>query len=455
MSTAQLDFMKAAEANLQNTALHEQMYNWRRDYNTRFKQAASQFNNLELARQRAAHLRWKTIEQLDRYLIEFESNFIKTGGKVFWAQDGTDAMVEILNILKRNNINTVIKSKSNTVSEINLNQVLEGEKVNVVETDVADFVLQYEEESSTHMVMPALHKTKEQLVKFFQERFDLSPAVTTEEMVMFTRDLLRDEFMSAGAGITGANFLVADPGAIVISENEGNALLCSSIPRIHIVVCGIDKIVPSLGDIDLLLPLLSTYGSGQKLSVFNHVISGRRQADEKDGPEELYVILLDNGRSNVLAKEIQRQALHCIGCGACQTESDLYNLIGGNVYGGPIQAITAPLMMETGEYQFLSDAQTLGEGVSEVCPVKIDFRKLLLHNRHDFVKQGLNTRNERWFYYAWKKAMLKRELMSWTGIKTRKHIMESLIKSREGLRKMPASAPKSFNEQWRERKMVR
>ena len=204
-----------------------------------------------------------------------------------------------------------------------------------------------------------------------------------------------------------------------------------------------------------MLPLLSTYGTAQNITTYNHIISGPRQADETDGPEELYVILLDNGRSTILGKEVQRQALQCIGCGACQTFSDLYNLIGGNVYGGPIQAVTAPLMMDVNEYKFLSEVQTLGEGVNEVCPVKIDFKKLLLHNRHDFVRQGLNSRNERWFYYAWKKAMLKRELMSWTGIKTRKHIMESLIKSREGLRKMAASAPKSFNEQWREKTMVR
>lgn len=452
MSAAQNDFMKAADVNLQNTALHEKMQEWRSIYKEGFKQASTQYSNLELARQRASHLRWKTIEHLDKYLIEFESNFLKSGGKIFWAQDATDAFVEILNIIRRNSIHTIVKSKSNTVSEINLNIILESENVNVVETDVADFILQYEEESSTHMVMPALHKSKEELSKFYQERFDLSEHVSIDEMVKFTCELLRDEFTTAGAGITGANFLVADAGAIVITENEGNALLCSALPRIHIVVCGIDKIVPSLSDIDLLLPLISTYGTGQKMAAYNHIITSAKLPDEMDGPDELFVILLDNGRSNILAKEVQRQAAQCIGCGACQTDSDLYNLIGGNVYGGPIQAVTAPLMMDAEEYQFLSEAQSLGEGVNEVCPVKIDFKKLLLHNRHDFVNQGLKSRNERWYFYAWKKAMLKRELMSWIGIKTRKHIMESLIKSREGLRIMPPSAPQSFNEQWRDKR---
>ncbi len=455
MSAAQNDFMKAAEANLQNSVMHEQMHSWRKMYHKKFSQASHQFSNLELARERAAHLRWKTIEHLDQYLIEFESKFIKSGGKIFWAQDTTDALVEILNIIKRNSIHTIVKSKSNTAAEINLNTILESENVNVVETDIADFILQYEEESSTHMVMPALHKNTEALKQFYHERFDLKENIAADEMVKFTCELLREEFTTAGAGITGANFLVADAGAIVISENEGNALLCSAKPRIHIVICGIDKIVPSLSDVDLMLPLLSTYGTGQKMSAYNHIISGPKQQEESDGAEELYVILLDNGRSNVLEKEVQRQALHCIGCGACQTFSDLYNLIGGDVYGGPIQAINAPLMMNSDEYKFLSEAQTLGEGVSEVCPVKIDFKKLLLHNRHDFVKQGLNSRNEKWFYYAWKKAMLKRELMSWTGIKTNKHILESLYKSREGLRKMPASAPKSFNHLWREKKTIK
>ena len=455
MSTAQNDFMKAAEVNLQNIHLHDQMHEWRKLYNEKFTQAATQFSNLSAAMQRAAHLRWKTIEHLDKYLIEFESNFIKTGGRVIWAQDTTDAAVEILNILKRNNIHTVVKTKSNTVAEINLNKILEEEVISLVETDFADFILQYEEESSTHMVMPALHKSKAELNDFFQKRFDLPEDSTEQDMVRFTRKFLREEFFIAGAGITGANFLVADSGAIVISENEGNAHLCATVPRIHIVVCGIDKIVPSLSDLDLLLSLLSVYGSAEKTMSYNHVITAPKSNDEKDGAEELILILLDNGRSDILAKETQRQALQCIGCGACQTASDLYNLIGGNVYGGPLQAITAPLIMNAAEYKFLSEAHTLGEGLNEICPVKIDFKKLLLQNRHDFVKEGLNSRNERWFFYAWKKAMLKRELMGWTGINTRKHILESLIKSKEGLRKMPASAPKSFNEWWRENKRIK
>ena len=185
MSAAQNDFMKAAEANLQNTSLHEQMHSWRKKYNEKFRQASTQFSRLELARERATHLRWKTIESLDKYLIEFESNFLKSGGKVFWAQDATDALVEILNIIRRNSIHTVVKSKSNTVAEINLNTILESENVNVVETDVADFILQYEEESSTHMVMPALHKNKETLKQFYHERFDLQEILPFHPLLYF------------------------------------------------------------------------------------------------------------------------------------------------------------------------------------------------------------------------------------------------------------------------------
>lgn len=409
-----------------------------------------QFNNLELARDRAAFTRWKTIENLDKYLIEFESNFIKSGGKVIWAQDTSDALEAIFDILKKAGVKDVIKSKTNTAAEISLNAFLESQGIHCKETDTGDFIVQAAGEDGSHMVLPAMHKSSAEIAKLLSEKLNISPDASPQQLVQSIRDHLRPVFRSAGAGITGCNFLIADPGAIVIVENEGNAQLAAAIPKTHIVLAGIDKILPALADLDLFLPLLSTYGTGQQLTTYNTIISGPRQQDEADGPEELFVILLDNGRSAVLGHEQQRQALTCIKCGACQSVCPVYRTAGVDEFPSPIAAVTLPLMRS--DHQHLSRASTLCGACKEVCPVKIDMPRLLLENRRYFVEQGQNTRTEKWFYFAWKKAMLKREIMSWTGISARKHVLEGLYKSHQGLRKLPmGTKEKSFNEWYREK----
>ncbi|MBL7924743.1 MAG: lactate utilization protein [Bacteroidia bacterium] len=409
-----------------------------------------QFSNLELARERAAFIRWKTIENLDKYLIEFESNIIKSGAKVIWAQDITDALEAVLEILKKAGARSVIKSKTNTATEIGLNAYLETQQISVVESDTGDFIVDASGEGGSHMVLPALHKSSREIAGLLHEKHQLPADAEISGIVNFIRDHLRDTFRTADAGITGCNFLLADPGAVVILENEGNAQLSASLPKTHIVLAGIEKMLPSLGDLDLFLPLLSTYGTGQALSTYNSIITGPRQTDEQDGPEELYVILIDNGRSDVLAHDQQRQAMTCIKCGACQTVCPVYRSAGASEFPSPIAAITLPL--QGSEHQHLSHSSTLCGACKDVCPVKIDIPRLLLENRKYFVDKGQVARSERWFYFAWKKAMLKREIMSWTGISPRKHILESLFKSQHGLRKMPSSTKeKSFNDWYREK----
>ncbi len=409
-----------------------------------------QFSHLETARERAAVTRWKTIENLDKYLIEFESNFIKSGGKVIWAQDITDALEAILDILKKANIRDIVKSKTNTASEIGLSAFLESQGIRHKETDTGDFIVHAAGEEGSHMVLPALHKSTAEIANLLGEKLGIPAEASAQDLAGSIREHLRPAFRSAGAGITGCNFLVADPGAVVILENEGNAQLSSSLPKIHIVLAGIDKVLPSLSDLDLFLPLLSTYGTGQQLTAYNSIISGPRQQDEPDGPEELYVILLDNGRSDVLAHEQQRQAMWCIRCGACQSVCPVYRNSGSDEFPSPVAAVTQPLINP--EFRHLSNASTLCGACKDICPVKIDIPRLLLENRKLFVEQGNNTRSEKWFYFAWRKAMLKREIMSWTGIHPRKHVLESLYKSRNGLRKMNIPGrEKSFNDWYREK----
>ena len=415
-----------------------------------FSIAARQFSNLELARERAAFTRWKTIENLDKYLIEFESNFIKSGGKVIWAQDITDALESILEILKKSATKQVIKSKTNTATEIGLSSFLENQHIKYNESDTGDFIVQAAGENGSHMVLPALHKSTHEISDLLKSKLKLDGSEDATAIVKEIRKYLRDAFRTAEVGITGCNFLIADPGAVVILENEGNAQLTATLPKTHIVLAGIDKMLPSLSDLDLFLPLLSTYGTGQTITAYNSIITGPKQQDELDGPEELYVILLDNGRTDVLAHDQQRQAMSCIKCGACQTACPVYRTSGANEFPSPIAAVTLPL--QNAEYQHLSHTSTLCGACKDVCPVKIDIPRLLLENRKYFAEQGNNPRSERWFYFAWKKAMLKREIMSWTGISARKHILEGLFKSQNGLRKMPGSGKeKSFNEWYREK----
>jgi len=421
-------------------------------YHDAFKVGSQQFSNAEMARERAAFTRWKAIENLDKYLIEFEANFIKSGGKVIWAQDITDALSAIQDILKKSSNKLVLKSKTSMAEEIGLKGGLLNDGYRTLETDTGDYIADAAGDHSGHMILPAIHKSLEEIGELMKKDMVLSHKADANEIVAKIRQKLRGEFLKAGTGITGCNFLIADPGAIVLTENEGNAQLTASLPKTHIVLAGIEKILPSLNDLDLFLPLVSTYGTGQEITTYNSIITGPKQSEELDGPEELYVILLDNGRSEVLSHEIQRQAMTCIKCGACQFSCPVYLSAGGGEFSSPLAAVTIPLQSSNLEAQEQAiKYSTLCGSSREVCPVKIDFPRLLLQNRKLFIDKGLNARSEKLFYFFWKKAMMKRDIMNWKGIKAGKYIMESLNKSRSGLRDMPTVVPKSFNEQWREK----
>lgn len=411
-----------------------------------FEKASGQFTHLEVARQRAAVIRWKTIENLDQYLIEFESNFIRSGGKVLWAQDAREALDLVGDILKKTKAGRILKSKSNTAHEIGLNTYLASMNQQALETDTGDYVLHAAGEEGSHMVMPALHKSLEEV------RAALGKSEgTAESLVQAIRQKLRPEFMAADIGITGCNFLVADPGAAVIMENEGNVQLAASLPSTHVILAGVEKMLPSLQDLDLFLPLLSTYGTGQKLTSYSHIITGPRQQDDLDGPKDLYVILIDNGRSDVLGYEPQRQAMTCIRCGACQSACPVYNTAGQDVFSSPVAAVMQPLQPSNSSTKNSSEASTLCGSCRNVCPVKIDIPRLLIENRKLMVSKGNNPHAEKLFYFMWKKAMLKREIISWTGINARRRILGSLFRSPKGLRQLPAQNGKSFNEWYRDK----
>lgn len=426
-------------------------------YDKKVVEGKNQFDDLELARQRASTLKWRTTENLDKYLIEFEANFIKRGGKVIWAQDDEEAIRELVKIMKSCRARTVVKSKSMTTEEIHVNEGLQKEGIESIETDLGEFIVQLRNEHPYHIVTPAMHLSKEDVAKTFNEKYQLPLTSTPKEITAFVRARLREKYQKADVGITGANFLVADTGAVGVTENEGNALMSISFPRVHVVIAGIEKIIPSLTDLDLFLPLLATHGTGQNITVYNSITTGPRQEGEVDGPEEMYVILLDNGRTNLLAQQEQRQALACIRCGACLNGCPIYKGVGGHSYGstysGPIGSVITPHYKGMEEFKHLSYASSLCGKCTEVCPVKIDLHKLLLYNRRDSVEMKVNSRMESFTFFVWKKAMLSRKLMNKGSGKLRNFVLRNFFKSKWGdRRELPVIAEKSFNQLWRERK---
>ena len=323
-----------------------------------------QFSDLELARRRAANRKYKAYSNLDRYLIEFESNFEKHGGKVIWASSEKDAQKEILAIIKKADAHLIVKQKTMLSEELEINELLQKHKREVLETDLGEYIVQLAGEKPYHILTPAMHKSKEDVAKLFNEKFGTPLHSTPEDIARFVREQLRIKFIRADVGITGGNFLVADVGALVLTENEGNGLLSYAFPKIHIAVVGIEKVIPSLEDLDLFLPLLATYGTGRKnITAYNNLIFGPRSNNEPDGPEQMYIILIDNRRTEVLKHKEQRQALACIRCGACLNACPIYRSIGGYTYGavysGPIGSVISPHYLGLKDYNHLSYACSL------------------------------------------------------------------------------------------------
>jgi len=425
-------------------------------YNMAVERGLSKFENLENSKKKAHVIKWRVMENLDKYLPEFEANFQRRGGKVIWANDATEAQKEILNIINRVGGKTVIKSKSMTTEEIHINDFLEKQGIESLESDLGEYIVQLLGQPPYHIVTPAMHLSKEEIAKVFHDKFGTPLDYTPEQLVQKARELLREKYLRADVGISGGNFLIADTGSIALTENEGNARLCTTFPKVHIAIVGIEKIIPSIADLDLFWPLLASHGTGQNLTVYNSILSGPRQPGETDGPEEMYVILLDNGRSNLLAQKEQRQGLYCIRCGACLNACPVYKNIGGHTYdttySGPIGSVITPHFKGMKDFKHLSYASSLCGKCSEVCPVKIDIHKMLLLNRRDAVTTHENTKIEDIGWKAWNVGMQKRSRMDVVGGKIKNFLLKYLFKRKWGkYRDMPVIAEKSFARQWTER----
>lgn len=453
-------FLAASEIKTVDVSHRKKIMHNIEQYDKNVAEGKNQFSNLELAKKRIAGVKHKSIENLEKYLVEFEANFIKRGGKVIWAQDAEEAIKESLQIMQKLKAKTVVKTKSMVSEEIHLKEALEKNGIEGIETDLGEYILQLRKETPFHTVTPAMHLSKEDVAKTFNEKKGTPLDWNPEQITDFVRRELREKYSKADVGVSGANFLIADIGAIAVTENEGNGVMSMAFPKVHIAIVGIEKIIPSMADLDLFWPVLSTYGTGQHLTAYNTIYTGPKQSDEVDGPGEMYVILLDNGRSLLLDKPEQREALSCIGCGACSTVCPVYQTIGGQSYGttysGPIGSVITPHIQGMEEFKHLSYASTLCGKCTEVCPAKIDIHKLLLLNRRDSIQQGLSAKTDNWIWHFWKRAMLKRSKMDKGGAKLKNFMLKQFFKKSWGERReFPQAVPKSFNQLWRERKGIK
>lgn len=424
-------------------------------YNAVVPVGKQQFTDVNLAREKAKNIKWKAIETLDRQLELFETQITKKGARVIWAETADEALQEILKICKEKECSSIVKSKSMVTEELHLNTFLEANGIESVETDLGEYIQQLDGEPPYHIVTPAMHKSKEDVAKVFADKLGTPSHLSPSQLTLIARQNLRKKYTEAQIGITGGNFIVADVGGIAVTENEGNARLSCAWPKTHIVIVGIEKVIPSITDLALFWPLLSTYGTGQKITVYNSIITGPRQVNENDGPQDMYVILLDNGRTNLLANEKTREALYCIRCGACLNACPVYKNVGGHTYNttysGPIGAVITPHLKEMDDWKHLSYASSLCGNCTEVCAVKINLHELLLENRHEAVEEGAVSFSEKMAWRFWKRAMLNRKMMNMGSGKIKSWVVNTFVKSWKQHRSELQFPAKSFNELWRER----
>jgi L-lactate dehydrogenase complex protein LldF len=427
-------------------------------YHAAVARGKARFADWQNARSRVAALKWETINHLDRYLEQFEQNVTANGGHVHWAETAADARQFVIELAQRRNVRKVVKAKSMTTEEIHLNPALEAAGITTMETDLGEYICQLRNEPPYHIVTPVMHLTKAEIAQTFQEKFGTPLDATAEELAGIARQNLRQDFLTADMGITGANFAIAETGMIALTENEGNIRLSFSLPKIHVAIVGIEKLVPRFDDIALLWPMLATSGTGQAISCYGSLIGGPRRDGEADGPEEFHVVLLDNGRTRLLADAEQRDALHCVRCGACLNGCPVYKTIGGHAYGttyqGPIGSVITPHLRDAADWSHLPYASSLCGNCSDVCPVRIELHHHLLHNRRNAVRRHLDNPFQRLAFKAWLIAMQSPALYAISSKLTRLGLRLGLAgpfaKAWTQGRDLPAPPKQSFHEWWQQ-----
>ncbi len=456
------NFVALADIALHNEALqHAVGSGTRGGYHKRAETMFAHSNEHgEFMRQMAAEAKRRALRELPDLLEKAELNLQKNGFQVEWAEDAAQANQLVLDIARRHKVRTVTKSKSMLSEELGVNHVMEAAGLRVVETDLGEYIIQLNHETPSHIVAPVMHMTKAEIRDIFVRELDMAPTDDAEEMVAFARKMLRDDFLNADMGISGGNFLIAETGSIGLVMNEGNGRMCTSMPHVHIALVGIEKLVDTVEDYAMLTQVLPSSSTGQKLTVYTNILNGPARAEEDDGPEHAYVILVDNGRTDIYATQYA-EALACIRCGACQNACPVYRSTGGHaygwVYGGPIGAVLTPLFVGLENATPLPHASTLCGSCKQVCPVDIDLPRMLLDLRWDLVRQGESKVGWNMAMKMWAIGMTSPKRFALGGVAARagQHIMGDFLPGVLGNwtkhRDFPEFASKPFRQLWKER----
>jgi L-lactate dehydrogenase complex protein LldF len=467
MSAAPLPFYRRVEDALGNPGLRRAVQHTALRVLESRSAAIADLDRSDEVRDRARSIRADTLGQLDRYLDEFVTAIESRGGHAFFAQTGEQAVRYVCDLARDRGVRMAVKSKSMISEEIELNHALEALGVEVVETDLGEYVVQLDHDRPSHIVAPILHKSKEDVARVFRDKLGASEeeVSSVEQMTQLARRVLRDRFLRADLGISGVNFGVASTGSLCICTNEGNGRLTTTLPRIHVAMMGIERLVRTPEDLGVMLQVLARSGTGQKLTVYSNVITGPRREGEPDGPEELHVVLVDNGRTRVLGSELA-EILYCIRCGACLYACPVYQQIGGHAYGsvysGPVGSVLTPGLHGIHEFHDLPHASSLCGACREVCPVRIDIPRMLLKLRETGVQAGesplwisLGMKGLRWLAVAPAIFRAAGRVGSWLS---RAAARDGWLSRLPGplsawtrARDFPAMAAESFGDRWKKR----
>ncbi|WP_309083823.1 LutB/LldF family L-lactate oxidation iron-sulfur protein [Chelativorans sp.] len=462
-------FKENARAALADAQLQKALGNVREGFIDKRQRAVDALPEFDALRDSARSIKDHALAHLDLYLEAYEKKVTEAGGHVHWAETGADARAIILEICRAAGARTVTKGKSMITEEIELNHFLEKEGIRPVETDLGEYIIQLRRESPSHIIAPAVHLTKEQVEADFRRMHDHLPFARDlsepESLLNEARRVLRAQYFMADVGITGANFLVAETGSSVIVTNEGNGDLTQILPRVHVVVASIEKIVPTLEDMGQILRVLARSATGQDMSVYTTVSTGPRRPGDPDGPDEYHVVLVDNGRSAMLGTEFQ-DMLRCIRCGACMNHCPVYHAVGGHAYGsvypGPMGAVLTPSLVGVDKAGHLPNASTFCGRCEAVCPMRIPLPKMMRHWREREFSRGLNPATQRYGLRAW--ALFARHPRLYRLATAIAIPALSLFSAGKGRfrhlplaggwtkhRDMPAPEGRTFMQQWRDR----